>query len=477
MLYIDRESKIPIYIQIYEQIKRDILSGNLPVELRIPSTRALANELHVGRNSVENAYDQLRLEGYITSIPGSGYIVNKLGFDLIQELPKEKLPSYLVTKQPTRLPDIFKYSFQYGELDETNFPKKLWRMHLADVLDEPLVHSPNNYADGKGDSQLRQQIKKYLYLNRGVQCETEQIVLCSGTQSALEIIIKVLSVEKTIAMEEPCYDGARAVFQSSGFQIIPVPVGEEGIDLQKLSLQKASIVYLSPSHQFPTGAIMPIQNRMEILNLARKRDMMIIEDDYDSEFRYKGRAIPSLQSIDQAGRVIYVGTFSKALSPGLRMSYLVLPNWLLGTYQEKYRGYQCTIPLIEQKTLLHFMQDGNWEKHIRRVCLSQKRKHDTLLAAIHNILGDRVRVFGHYAGLHILLEFVDGQQEDTLLQKAQQYGVQVCPVSPFWLEKVNYGGNTVVLGYGKIKEKEIEPAVELLNKAWFNTDIVQNCIL
>lgn len=472
MLYIDRESKIPIYMQIYEHIKWDILNGNMPVESRIPSTRVLANELHVGRNSVENAYDQLKLEGYIISIPGSGYLVNRLEFELIQELPKGKHPGNFMMEQPASPPDKSKYSFQYGELDETNFPKKLWRMHLADVLDEPLIHSPNNYADGKGDPQLRQQIKNYLYLNRGVQCETEQIILCSGTQSALEMIIKLLSVEKTIAMEEPCYNGARAVFLSNGFQIQPVPVDEEGINLQKLSQQKSSIVYLSPSHQFPTGAVMPIQNRLEILNLARKQDMMIIEDDYDSEFRYKGRAIPSLQSIDQSGRVIYVGTFSKALSPGLRMSYLVLPYWLLGTYHEKYRGYQCTIPLIEQKTLLYFMQAGNWAKHIRRVCLSQKRKHDTLLAAIHNILGDRVRIFGHNAGLHILLEFLDGQQEDALLQKALQYGVLVCPVSPFWLEKGNYRGNTLMLGYGKIKEKDIEPAVELLNQAWFHSDIV-----
>ncbi|AUM94538.1 MULTISPECIES: MocR-like pyridoxine biosynthesis transcription factor PdxR [Clostridium] len=467
MLYIDRGSNIPIYQQIYEQMKRDIISGNLPVESRVISTRVLASELHVGRNSVENAYDQLRLEGYITSIPGSGYIVNKLEFDLIQESPKEQRQSKLLTEHLAVLPDKIKYSFQYGELDETNFPKKLWRTYVANVLDEPLAHSMHSYEDGKGDPQLRQQIKQYLYHSRGVQCETEQIILCSGTQSALETIIRIFSGKKTVAMEEPCYDGARAVFQSNGFKILPVPVREDGIDLEKLSSQSIPIVYLSPSHQFPTGAVMPIHNRMKVLNLARQRDMMIIEDDYDSEFRYKGRPIPSLQSIDQAGRVIYVGTFSKALSPGLRISYLVLPTWILAAYQEKYRGYQCTIPLIEQKVLLHFMQDGHWEKHIRKVCLSQKRKHDTLIAAIHQIIGDRVRVYGHHAGLHILLEFVDGQQEDTLVQKAMRYGVQVRPVSPFWLGKGRYSGNAVVLGYGKIKEKDIVPAVELLNKAWF----------
>ncbi|MEL5898147.1 PLP-dependent aminotransferase family protein, partial [Clostridium sporogenes] len=224
MLYIDRGSNIPIYQQIYEQMKRDIISGNLPVESRIISTRVLASELQVGRNSVENAYDQLRLEGYLTSIPGSGYIVNKLEFDLIQESPKEQRQSKLLREHLAALPDKIKYSFQYGELDETNFPKKLWRTYVAKVLDEPLAHSMHSYGDGKGDPQLRQQIKQYLYHSRAVQCETEQIILCSGTQSALETIIRIFSGKKTVAMEEPCYDGARAVFQSNGFKILPVPV-------------------------------------------------------------------------------------------------------------------------------------------------------------------------------------------------------------------------------------------------------------
>jgi GntR family transcriptional regulator/MocR family aminotransferase len=468
MLYIDRGSKTPIYQQIYEQIKQDILTGKIPVNSRITSTRVLANELQVGRNSVENAYDQLGLEGYITSIPGSGYIVNKLEFNLIQSATKGQRQSRQLAEPPSVLSDKIKYSFQYGELDEANFPKKLWRTYTANVLDEPLAHSLHSYADGKGDPLLREEIKQYLYLSRGVQCEAEQVILCSGTQSALEIIIRIFSGEKTVAMEEPCYDGARAVFQSNGFKILPVPVCEDGIDLQKLSSRSFPMVYISPSHQFPTGAVMPIHNRMEILSLARKRDMIIIEDDYDSEFRYKGRPIPSLQSIDQAGRVIYIGTFSKALSPGLRISYLVLPAWLLSAYEKKYRGYQCTVPLIEQKVLCHFMQDGHWEKHLRRICLSQKRKHDTLIAAIQQIIGDRVEIYVHHAGLHILLEFMDGQQEEALVQKALRYGVQVRPVSPFWLEKDSYPGNAVVLGYGKIKEDDIVPAIEELHKAWFN---------
>lgn len=467
MLYIDRDSKTPIYQQIYEQLKRDILTGNIPVNARIIATRALARELQVGRNSVENAYDQLRLEGYITSKPGAGYIVNKLEFDLMEKPAEAYRQNESQFKRLSPFDHKIKYSFQYGELDESSFPKKLWRTYTAHVLDGPLSNSWNGSSDGKGDFGLRQQIKQYLYVSRGVKCETEQVILCSGTQSALEIVVRIFSGEKTIAMEEPCYEGARAVFQCNGFQIQPVPVGEDGIDLLRLSSETVPMVYLTPSHQFPKGAVMPIHNRLEILNHARKRDMIIIEDDYDSEFRYKGRPIPSLQSIDQAGRVIYIGTFSKALSPGLRMSYLVLPAWLLAAYDEKYNGYECTIPLMEQKILYHFMKDGHWEKHLRRVCLSQKRKHDALVAAIGKVMGDRVNVYGHHAGLHLLLEFKNGEQEDILVKEALKYGVFVSPVSPSWLEKSNYKTHCVILGYGGIKEEDILPAVEGLNKAWF----------
>lgn len=257
MLYIDRDSKTPIYQQIYEQLKRDILTGNIPVNARIISTRALARELQVGRNSVENAYDQLRLEGYITSKPGAGYIVNKLEFDLMEKPAETYRQNESRFKRLSPFDHKIKYSFQYGELDESSFPKKLWRTYTAHVLDGPLSNSWNGSSDGKGDFGLRQQIKQYLYVSRGVKCETEQVILCSGTQSALEIVVRIFSGEKTIAMEEPCYEGARAVFQCNGFQIQPVPVGEDGIDLLRLSSETVPMVYLTPPISFQKVLLCP----------------------------------------------------------------------------------------------------------------------------------------------------------------------------------------------------------------------------
>lgn len=469
MLHIDRNSNLPIYQQIYEQIKSDILSGNFPEGLRITSIRALASELKVGRNSVKNAYEQLVLEGYITGIPGSGYVVNKLDFYLHQELYDYQKHEKWSTRQSDNTVNKIRYSFQYGELEAASFPNKLWCTYVADIFDGPQAQFVHGLGDVKGDLELRQQLKQYLYRSRGVKCETEQIIICSGTQLALEIIIRIFPCGKKVAMEEPCYDGASTVFQSNGFEIQTVPVDKNGIDIKRLSSISVPMVHIAPSHQFPTGAVMPIQNRMEILNLAYRRNMVIIEDDYDSEFRYKGLPIPSLQSIDQAERVIYVGTFSKALSAGLRMAYLVLPYWLLSAYNEKYRGYQCTVPLLQQRVLAKFMRDGHWEKHIRKLCLSQKRKHDILVDAIKKNMDGKVRIYGHEAGLHILMEFTDGQKEDVLIQKALACGVQVCPVSPFWLNNGANQGNFIVLGYGKIKEKDIVPAIELLADTWFNS--------
>ncbi|MEA4828115.1 MAG: PLP-dependent aminotransferase family protein [Clostridium sp.] len=468
MLHIDYERKKPIYQHIYEQIKHDILIGNLSIGTRIISTRALAKELQIGRNTVENAYAQLALEGYITSVAGSGYVVNNLQFDLNQKETASLTISEVELSVSKHGAENIHYSFQYGNLDAASFPYKLWRRYMTDVLDGPEAQDVHGDCDVKGDMDLRIQLMKYLYHSRGVNCKPEQIVICSGTQSALQIMIKIFPyAEKKVAMEEPCYDGASIIFRSNGFEILPIPVCENGIELNKLAASSARMVHIAPSHQFPMGAVMPIHRRIEILKWAREHDNIIIEDDYDSEFRYNGRPIPSLQSIDQYERVIYVGTFSKALSPGLRMAYMILPTWLLPVYQEKFTGYQCTVPLIEQKILARFMEDGHWEKHIRKICLSQKKKHDTLIDAIKQNMGNKVRIYGHQAGLHILLEFLDGQKEDDLIRKAFEHKIKVCPVSPFWLNKQNYRNNSIVLGYGMIPDRDIRMAVKILSQAWF----------
>ncbi|WP_283606540.1 MocR-like pyridoxine biosynthesis transcription factor PdxR [Faecalispora anaeroviscerum] len=352
MLHIEHKADKPIYQQLYEQIKRDILVGKLPAGTQITSTRALAKELHIGRNTVENAYAQLALEGYIKSKAGSGSVVNILQFDIHQSATEQVTAKKDSIFTPSYKAQNIQYNFQYGSLDAASFPHKLWRQYMADVLDGLYAQEVHQEGDVQGDRDFRIQLMKYLYHSRGVNCKPEQIVLCSGTQAALEIIIKLFPyANKKVAMEEPCYNGSSVIFQRNEFEILPIPVCKDGIELTELASSPARMVYVTPSHQFPMGAVMPIHKRIELLRWAQEHDNLIIEDDYDSEFRYNGRPIPALQSIDQQERVIYVGTFSKALSPGLRMAYLILPTWLLPAYQKRFAGYQCTVPLIEQKIL------------------------------------------------------------------------------------------------------------------------------
>lgn len=470
LIQVDYNSRRPIYQQIYEHIKRDILTGKLPVGTKITSTRALAKELQIGRNTVENAYAQLVLEGYLTNIPSSGYVINNLQFDLNPKAEKESSEHKEAAFYSQSGTEKIKYNFQYGNLDAGDFPYKLWRKYLIDVLDGSEAQEVHRYGNVKGDLGLRIQLKEYLYHSRGVNCQPEQIIICSGTQSALETMIKIFPyAEKQVAMEEPCYNGASIIFRSNGFEILPIPVDEDGIGIDDLSLSSAKMVHIAPSHQFPMGVVMPIHKRIQLLNWAQEGDNIIIEDDYDSEFRYNGRPIPSLQSIDnEYQRVVYIGTFSKALSPGLRMAYMILPKWLVPKYEERFIGHQCTVPLIEQKIMTQFIADGHWEKHLRRICLAHKKKHDLLINAIKSNMGGKVRLYGHQAGLHIFLEFLDGQQEEELVEKALKHEIKVCPVSPFWLNKDNYKNNALVLGYGMISENDIPKAVEILSQAWFS---------
>ena len=283
MLHIEHKGQKPIYQQIYEQIKHDILMGNLPIGTRITSTRALARELQIGRNTVENAYAQLVLEGYITSVASSGYVVNNLQFNLNQKAREMLSTGEAAVVASNGDIENIRYNFQYGNLDAASFPYKLWRKYMADVLDGPDAQEVHSDGYVKGDIDLRIQLMEYLYHSRGVNCKPEQIIICSGTQSALEIIIKIFPyVEKKVAMEEPCYNGASVIFRSNGFNISPIPVYEDGIGLKELAASSARMVHIAPSHQFPMGTVMPIHKRIEILNWAREHDNIIIEDDYDS---------------------------------------------------------------------------------------------------------------------------------------------------------------------------------------------------
>ncbi len=478
MIYIDNSSKIPIYEQIYQQVKDEITTGSRKAGDKLISTRALAKMLCVARNTVERAYSQLWVEGYVINKPGSGYIIQNINDNLLVELQAvsdkkvQKKHSYTeasISDFTDRTEKTYQYSFQYGDLDYESFPYSLWRRLTAEALRSDDIQYINSYNHKQGDLELRIEIMKYLKQSRGVCCTPDQIVLCSGIQYALDLICKIIPhAHRTLAMEEPGYDGAKIVFENNGFEIVPVSVGAEGISLKELVTANSKIVYITPSHQFPTGVIMPIQNRVQLLNWATENNSFIIEDDYDSEFRYNSRPIPSLQSIDNSGRVIYLGTFSKALSPGLRMSYMVLPKSLIVRYNEIFSGYHSTLPWLEQKIVSLYITNGHLERHIRKMCIANKNKHDVLIKTINDVMGEKVIIHGNNAGLHIILEFVNGENQRWLIEKAKEYNVNIYSTMPYWIEKENCPQNRILLGFSALSEKDIIEGINILNRAWFD---------
>ena len=476
MIYIDEQSKVPIYQQIYKQIKDNIVKGVLVEGDRLTSTRILAKELCVSRNTVETSYSQLSLEGYVKSIPGSGFVVKNINEDILYYPSKDSSKSHKNVEESNNEsslyiddPSFYKYNFQYGSFDDSIFPFSLWRHLTAEALLSIDAKKINFYNHKQGELDLRTEIMNYLRVYRGVSCTPEQIVICSGNQHSLDIICKIFSkYSPKIAFEEPGYDGARIVFENNNFEINPVTVKCDGIDILGLESSLAKLVYITPSHQFPTGVIMPIQNRINILHWATQNDGVIIEDDYDSEFRYNSRPIPTLQSIDKNERVIYLGTFSKALSPGLRMSYMILPNWLLSKYNELFDGYNSTVPWLQQKILSLYMSGGHWERQLRKARLSYKKKHDTLIQTLNKLMGDKVIIHGKNAGLHIVLEFINGENQDWLIETAKAYKIKVYPMSPFWYNKKNYSSNMILMGFSMLNEEEIIEAITILKKIWFS---------
>lgn len=473
MLQLDASDKTPLYHQIYEQIKKEILSGIMPEGMRLVSTRNLARDLQVGRNTVENAYMQLVLEGYVAAVPGSGYVVLTMQHDRFSDKASgNEVPiPRPVKKSARRQPQP--YNFDYGTLGAWAFPYKIWRSLTTTVLTEvEEVHQrnpvPHTRDELQGDRELRRELVKQLYRRRGVNCSLEQVIICNGLQPALTTLVRIAPYNhRAVAIENPGYRRARVVFAGNGFTVFPVPVLADGIDMAALEASPAPMVFVTPSRQYPTGVVMSIKKRMELLQWANERGGLIIEDDYDSEFRYKGKPIPSLQSIDRHGRVVYIGSFSKILSPGLRMGYMVLPEWLLAVYHEVFAGYKCSVSWLEQTILARFMAEGHMERHIRKMCLLNKKKHDVLMEAVTEAFGDRICIHGQGAGLHVLLEFPDGRSEAELVRRAAEYGVRVYPGSSMWLEGAQSTASTILMGYGTLLDERIPEAVTLLRQAWF----------
>ncbi|WP_335743557.1 PLP-dependent aminotransferase family protein [Salicibibacter kimchii] len=341
---LNAKSNTPLYLQIFQYFKQEIQSGRIEDGTKLPSKRKLAQHLDVSQLTVESAYDQLKAEGYIQSKPRKGLFVQKVEYDI---LPNQNAPQFHTTES-SQISEQIKYDFHHGKIDLNYFPHKTWRKISIDCLSDK-QHLLN--GDPQGEFNLRKEISMYLFQSRGVRCSPDQIVIGAGTQYLVGILCMLMNKKSVVAVEDPGFHRTKHALKNHGIPIEPIPLDEEGIDIKRLKKSSANIAYVTPSHQFPTGVVMPISRRLELLKWAEKTGGYIIEDDYDGEFRYKGKPIPSLQGIDSSGNVIYFGTFSKSLIPSARISYMILPEELMNKYHQTLSMNKQTVPRLYQDIL------------------------------------------------------------------------------------------------------------------------------
>lgn len=459
MFFLNSDDAEPLYKQLYQQMREAVLTGRLPANAKLPSVRDLAAELATSRNTVESAYQELYAEGYIYSKQRSGYFVSALDPD-VAPLSLAKKP-----RRQSRLPQPalkYRYDFHPARLDPASFPTALWRSCFLECLRESSGEL-TQYGDPQGEWGLRCSIQQYLERSRGVSCEPDQIVVCAGLQQSLDIVAQLVKKsQSSVAVENPGYHLPRAVFRNHAFTIVPVGVTSAGLDLEGLKASGSGLVYVTPSHQLPMGYVMPIANRLKLIEWADSGGNLILEDDYDSELRYQGQPIPSLQGLRPGGNIVYLGTFSKILSPALRLSYLVLPRPLLTPYRDAFQDYFSTAPLLEQTTMARFMAQGHWMRHVRRMRMRYKKKHDLLLQAIERHFGHRATVVGQGAGLHVVLQLHQNHcSEAEILRRAEQTGIRLFPFSATCIGAAP-DETKLLLGFGAPSTADAEQGIKLL---------------
>lgn len=453
------DSKIPLYEQIYNYIKSDIQSGKIPYGEKLPSTRALAKHLEISRSTAELAYEQLMSEGYIESEPYRGFFVAQI--EDLYHLSTEKAQTKVSDRQEER----YRYDFTPNGVDLKSFPYNTWRRLSKDILLDDRTEL-FRAGDSKGEYGFRNAICNYLYQARGVNCTPDQVVVGAGSDYILMLLGMLLGPDHVIAFENPTYKQAYRLIGGLGYQTVPIAMDKNGMKVTELEASNANIAYVTPSHQYPTGIIMPIGRRMELLKWADEyKERYIIEDDYDSEFRYKGKPIPALQGYDVNDRVIYLGTFSKSIAPAIRMSYMVLPKPLLEKYENKYRFINSTVSKVDQQIVQRFIEEGYYERHLNKTRAMYKSRHDVLIEELKPFMGS-CTISGEHAGVHLLLTFQNGISEEVLIEKAKERGIKVYGLSDYQIGEKHEENATILLGYANLSEDQIREATRDLYRCW-----------
>ena len=460
---LDAASGVPLYEQLYQSLAQEMRTGALAAGTRMPGKRRLAAELSVSVNTVDAAYQMLAAEGYLESRERSGFYVQEyLALPVRPAGAPEPQPLHL--PEPPPAPPV-QYDLSTRGVDPGLFPFRTW----ARLQKELLYSSPQllTHGEAQGDPALRQALAEYLSEYRGVQCGAHQIVVGAGLEYLLGLLAPLLP--GTAAVETPGYPRARQVLENNGVHCCCLPVDADGLSLAALNRSEAAVCYVTPSHQFPTGVTMPAGRRAELLHWAARRpgERYIIEDDYDSEFRFDTRPLPSLQGMAGAdGPVVYLSTCSRSLAPSIRIAYMVLPEHLLPAWREKYRLYSGTVSRFEQQTLARFITEGYFTRHLARERVAYKARRDALAAALNAAFAPgELTLAGLHTGLHLLAKLKDPPPDAALRRAAEAQGIRLGLLSDYDLTGNAPSAGTLVLGYGSLADEACASVGETLKKA------------
>jgi GntR family transcriptional regulator/MocR family aminotransferase len=466
MRQFDRSSSEHDHRQLYRILQSGIRESLLPAGLRLQPSRVLAQALGLARNTVVHVYEQLALEGFVQARVGRGTFVAEVGSRMLMPQASRRpaqapRASATLSRRGSQLLDAAGVSrlqwgaFTPGVPEVRMFPVQIWnRLHAR--LWRGMTPQQLSYASGPGDASLRGAIAEHLRSTRGVVCEPEQIVITSGTQQSLHLIAQLLADPgDAVWLEDPGYWGARSVFRAMGLKLVAVRIDAQGLSPDAAQWREPPrAIFVSPSHQYPLGAVMSHGRRRQLLDYAAQHGVWVVEDDYDSEFRYGARPLPALQGLDEHGRVIYLGTFSKTLFPALRLAYLVLPTDIAERFaqalNELYREGQTP----QQRVLARFMAEGHYSSHIRRMRLIYSARHDVLLDAIDRHFGKHLPVIGGDAGLHLVLGLPPRIDDVKAMQRVARSGITTRPLSMYSMRQAQRPRG-LLLGYGAVREDEI----------------------
>lgn len=456
----DNKGKDSLYEFLYKSIRNDILTEKLQTNEKLPSKRALAEHLGISTITVENAYNQLVAEGYIYSKPKSGYYVSLITSPSIYTFTDKN--RYTAEKE-SPAPEVYTADFANNSSAQESFPfvtwAKLMRQTITDKQEQLMLNSPS-----VGIRELRCAISDYLFQFRGMSADPDCIIIGAGTEYLYSLIIQLLGRDKKYALEDPGYRKIAQIYKANNVSFDYIPLDDKGISKTELVKSSAQVLHISPSHHFPTGIVTPISRRYELLSWASESpDRYIIEDDYDSEFRFTGKPIPSLQSIDNLDKVIYINTFSKSLASTIRISYMVLPKELMDLYRKELSFYSCTVSNFEQYTLAAFIEQGYFEKHINRMRNYYRTQRDSVMSTIksHPLYG-KVNIKEEDSGLHFLMQAETQLSDEELIDKAQAQGVNISCLSQYYHEGDTAPQHTLIINYSGLGKDNVDMAVAKL---------------